>query len=413
MLRGAILPALMTALLVPAPAFAQAATSSAPVLVTRLLDRPIITPEVHPSVGPNIQGPSLIRVPDWVPGRLGRYYLYFADHKGRYIRLAFADSVLGPWKIHVPGSLQLDGSFLLTDPPAGPAEALEKLRATPKPANVSHDLFTEATTPHIASPDVHVDEANRRIIMYYHGLNGLQEQVTRVATSRDGVRFDAMPEILGRTYFRVFPHRGFTYALAMPGQLYRSQNALSGFERGPLLFNPNMRHSALLKRGNTLFVFWTQVGDAPESILVSTIDLSNDWATWSPTAPIEVLRPQRQWEGADAPALPSVRSTAYGHVNQLRDPAVFEEDGRVYLLYAVAGESGIAIAEVTFTRGIVGAQVFEDDKHENGRCGCLDSLVDDAVPCTGNDVAGPHHGDCADVHSSERNREPRTHRWYV
>ena len=35
-----------------------------------------------------------------------------------------------------------------------------------------------------------------------------------------------------------------------------------------------------------------------------------------------------------------------GHVNQLRDPAIFEEDARVYLLYAVAGESGIALAEV-------------------------------------------------------------------
>jgi hypothetical protein len=33
-------------------------------------------------------------------------------------------------------------------------------------------------------------------------------------------------------------------------------------------------------------------------------------------------------------------------VNQLRDPAIFEEDGRTYLLYAVAGESGIAIAEL-------------------------------------------------------------------
>jgi hypothetical protein len=61
-----------------------------------------------------------------------------------------------------------------------------------------------------------------------------------------------------------------------------------------------------------------------------------------------VLRPERVWEGADAPAVPSVRSTAYGHVNQLRDPAIFEENGRTYLLYAVAGESGIAIAQVTF-----------------------------------------------------------------
>ena len=35
-------------------------------------------------------------------------------------------------------------------------------------------------------------------------------------------------------------------------------------------------------------------------------------------------------------------------VNQLRDPAVYEEGNDVYLLYAVAGESGIAIARVAF-----------------------------------------------------------------
>ena len=61
---------------------------------------------------------------------------------------------------------------------------------------------------------------------------------------------------------------------------------------------------------------------------------------------MEVLRPERNWEGADAPLEPSVRSTAYGHVNQLRDPAIYQEDGRTFLLYAVAGESGIAIVEV-------------------------------------------------------------------
>ena len=322
--------------------------SRASVHVTRLLDRPIITPDLDPSVGPNIQGPSLIRVPEWVTARLGRYYLYFADHKGRYIRLAYADRLLGPWKLHVPGSLQLEGSYLLTEPPQGPPETLARLRAAPKPATLSHDVFTEATTPHIASPDVHVDEVNRRIVMYYHGLNGLQQQVTRAATSVDGIRFVARPEVLGRTYFRAFPHQGYIYALAMPGQFYRSRDGLSGFEEGPLLFNPNMRHSALLKRGDTLFVFWTEVGDVPESILLSTIDLSGDWAIWSESPAAEVLRPERSWEGADAPLVPSVRSTAYGHVNQLRDPAIFEEDGRIYLLYAVAGESGIAIAEVTF-----------------------------------------------------------------
>ena len=95
-------------------------------------------------------------------------------------------------------------------------------------------------------------------------------------------------------------------------------------------------------------MFWTRVGDAPETILLSTIELSPDWTQWELAGEQEVLRPQRNWEGADAPIEPSVRSTAYGHVNQLRDPALYAEDGVLYLLYAVAGESGIAIARVDF-----------------------------------------------------------------
>src|SRR6516164_9264816 len=51
----------------------------------RPLDRPIITPDLHPSIGRNIHGPSAIRVPDWIAHRLGGYYLYFADHKGRAV----------------------------------------------------------------------------------------------------------------------------------------------------------------------------------------------------------------------------------------------------------------------------------------------------------------------------------------
>jgi hypothetical protein len=324
-----------------------------PVRVERLLDAPIITPETHPSIGVNIQGPSLIRVPDWVDSPLGKYYLYFADHKGSYIRLAYADDLLGPWRVHPPGSLQIGSSHFPAEPPAIPPGGLEKIKARIGSSksglgNLSHDLAKELTAPHIASPDVHVDHRRKQIRMYFHGLDGFARQVTRVATSEDGIHFEARPEILGRTYFRVFEHAGMTYAIAMPGQLYRSKDGLSEFEEGPLLFNPDMRHSALLKRGNALYVFWTQVGDVPERILLSTIDLSVPWTQWAETEAVEVLRPERDWEGADAPLKPSVRSTAYGHVNQLRDPAIFEEAGRVFLLYAVAGESGIALAEVHF-----------------------------------------------------------------
>jgi hypothetical protein len=314
----------------------------------RLLDRPIITPDLHPSIGRNIQGPSAIRVPDWIGHRLGNYYLYFADHKGRYIRLAYADRLTGPWTIYPPGSLQLEKSCFLTEPPKATPEQITFHEARFKAAGIqlSHDVLSEITTPHIASPDVHVDPSARRIIMYYHGLDDVGTQVTRAAISQDGIDFEADPEVLGRNYMRVFKHEGMTYALAMPGMFYRSKDGLHDFEAGPTLFNPDMRHSAVMKRNDELLVFWTQVGHAPERILLSRIDLTGDWSGWKEGPAVEILRPEHSWEGAYAPLVPSIRSTAYGSVNQLRDPAILEEDGRVHLFYAVAGESGIAIAEL-------------------------------------------------------------------
>lgn len=326
------------------------AASAQEVSVTRLLDEPIIGPELHPSLGVNIQGPSLIRTPEWLPNRLGEYYLYFADHKGMYIRLAYADELTGPWQIHAPGSLQIEESYFTPVRPEIPQAELDALveQRRAAGARVSHDLALELTEPHIASPDVHVDEENRRIVMYFHGLEGPGFQHSRVALSDDGIDFTTMPENIGRSYMRIFEHDGMTYAMSMPGQFYRSADGLTSFEEGPRLFVPNMRHSALIVRDNTLYVFWTRVGDAPESILLSTIDISGDWSAWRESPEVEVLRPEFDWEGADAPIEPSVRSTAYGQVNQLRDPAIYVEGDEVYLLYAVAGESGIALARVEF-----------------------------------------------------------------
>ena len=319
----------------------------------RLLDEPIITKATHPSIGANIQGPSLIRVPDWLEERLGHYYLYFADHKGSYIRLAFADDLLGPWTVYPPGSLKLEQSKFPTTPlkstPAKVEDARTRVRSTGlNLEGLGHHLIKEWTWPHIASPDVHVDHGNERIVMYFHGLESFGEQLTRVATSLDGINFNVRPEILGGNYWRAFTRNRYTYALAMPGQFYRSRDPLSGFEEGPLLFNPDMRHAALLKDNDTLNVFWTQVGHTPERILLSTIDISGAWKSWKEKDATEILRPETDWEGANEPLEPSVRSVAYGHANQLRDPAVYVQDDDIYLLYAVAGESGIAIAKLHF-----------------------------------------------------------------
>ena len=183
---------------------------SADVNVTRLAGGPIITPDMDDRMGGNIQGPSLIKVPDWVDNPLGKYYLYFADHRGTYIRMAYADEVTGPWTIHTPGTLKLEDSFFHHLPALLAGTVLP-----PVPAY----CFT----------DVLVREDLEQIVMYYHG-RGVGRQFTRAAVSSDGIRFEGREEDLGRAYFRVIEYEGYYYAMSMPGVLYRSRDGLTGFE---------------------------------------------------------------------------------------------------------------------------------------------------------------------------------------
>jgi hypothetical protein len=325
---GKIRPVFMT-MLVCAWMSAGHSQDLSQVTVTRLLDRPIITADMDARMGSNIQGPSLIRVPDWIESPLGKYYLYFSEHKGEYIRLAYADALTGPWTVYTPGTLQLSQSYFPETCP---------------PCSVPENSVVPAYA-HIASPDVIVREDRQQLVMYVHGREPMV-QLTRLATSSNGIDFEGAPEILGRPYFRTFQYKDAWYGLAMPGFFYRSQDGYTGFEEGPRFFNNDMRHSAVLLRGDTLYVFWTQVGHAPESILLTAITMGDNWDEWKESATVEVLRPERSWEGADLPLIPSVRGDITVPANQLRDPAVFEEDGEIYLLYSVAGESGIAIARV-------------------------------------------------------------------
>lgn len=52
------------------------------------------------------------------------------------------------------------------------------------------------------------------------------------------------------------------------------------------------------------------------------------------------------WEGANEPLEASHRSSVDHPANQLRAPYIFLEGGDAYLVYAAAGESGIAIARL-------------------------------------------------------------------
>ncbi len=283
--------------------------------VKRFRNNPIIYPNMDDRMGSNINGPSLIRVPCWVTNPLGKYCLYFAHHQGTYIRMAYADDLEGPWQIYSDGVLELRDSFF---------------------------------NGHIASPDVRVMDDRREIWMYYHGccMPEPPHQVERLAISFDGISFTAREEVLGSFYWRTFDWGGYRYALEMPGKFQRSRNGMTDFEEGPTLFTPDMRHSAVRLDGDILSVFYSNAHDCPEHILLSTIKLSPDWMRWENSEPISVLRPEMDYEGVNCSIVPSRRGSVHEPVHQLRDPCIFKEDGRTYLLYSVAGEHGIAIAEL-------------------------------------------------------------------
>jgi hypothetical protein len=60
-----------------------------------------------------------------------------------------------------------------------------------------------------------------------------------------------------------------------------------------------------------------------------------------------VLRPTLAYEGANYAIGASDKGSAT-NVNQVRDPYILEDGGKTYLYYSIAGESGIAVAELTY-----------------------------------------------------------------
>ena len=181
--------------------------------------------------GPKTGCPCVIRVPDWVPASeraapAANYYLYYGSHHGDYIRMKWAESIDGPWTEYNLGGrfhgVSRRGVFDVTADP------------------------TRESYGHITSPDVHVDHANRRLVMFFHGKNQ-PATVTRdgtkvpqvhhsfVSTSSNGLNFhdpltaggqeghgprtvtveDITRDVwIGPAYQRAFQHRGNWYSLS-------------------------------------------------------------------------------------------------------------------------------------------------------------------------------------------------------
>ena len=350
-----------------------------PFTAQRLAHRPIITVDNSPRLQQlaeaegyiNINGPSMILVPDWVEHPLGKYYLYFSHHKGDFIRMAYGDMPEGPWTVYEAGVLSLEGSGFPVNsvpqltPEAGFAElwqnfsiyivrdvvlAIYKALVTDQQTRQELGIaLSQDKTPHIASPELVVDHDNQRILMFYHGQRDTLSQITGIASSGDGISFTNTGKTVAGVYMRHFEYRNKQYLLGSPGILFRSDSLLGPYQpRDRSLFEPNIRHAALLLEEDSLMVAWSRVGEAPEKILLSQIDLSPaDWDRWRATEGVELLRPELSWEGVDMEPLPSLREELVMVANELRDPYLFkDQDGSKYLLYVGAGEQAIGIASL-------------------------------------------------------------------
>jgi len=350
-----------------------------PFTAQRLAHRPIITVDNSPRLQQlaeaegyiNINGPSMILVPDWVENPLGKYYLYFSHHKGGFIRMAYGDMPEGPWTVYEAGVLSLEGSGFPVNsvpqltPEAGFAElwqnfsiyivrdvvlAIYKALVTDQQTRQERGIaLSQDKTPHIASPELVVDHDNQRILMFYHGQRDTLSQITGIASSGDGISFTNTGKTVAGVYMRHFEYRNKQYLLGSPGILFRSDSLLGPYQpRDRSLFEPNIRHAALLLEEDSLMVAWSRVGEAPEKILLSQIDLSPaDWDRWRATEGVELLRPELSWEGVDMEPLPSLRGELVMVANELRDPYLFkDQDGSKYLLYVGAGEQAIGIASL-------------------------------------------------------------------
>ncbi len=337
------------------------------IAVKRLSGNPIISEKMLPGEdGGSINGPSLIRVPAWVTNPRGKYYLYFAHHAGKYIRMAYANRLEGPWRVNDRGAVRLENQNTLTR--------------------------------HLASPEAVVDEENKKIVLFYHGhpttfkkrdkTKAVGEsdpeagQKTAAAVSPDGLQFHPTGVIVGPAYLRVFRHGGQWYGMAGRGNLLRSPELGKAFEsvssvvgadiedlvdparlgepgarsgqpkNGPDRYS--IRHVGVDTDGSRMWVYFSCVGHQPERILATSVSMTGDPARWKARGVVEVLRPETDWEGAGLPLAYSKGGRSRAWERGLRDPAIFRDSGKVYLLYASAGEHGIGIAQVEYVASLNG-----------------------------------------------------------
>ena len=278
----------------------------------------------------NINGPCIFKVPYWHKHKLGNYYILFSSHSGREIKLLYANSLDGEWKESAKPIIDLQ-------------------------------YFNDAYD-HMASPDVYIDTKNKRYILYFHARSKSKgrEQFTYAALTDNFINYSHLiDKPIAPFYLKVFKHNNQFYGMSKGGNLWRSEDGLSKFEAGINPFNRKLdnelwhndsgsiRHVGLNLLKDELQIYFSVIGDCPERILFSSINFNGkDWREWKVGEIYEVIRPEYEYEGSNFLLSPSASGPVDSPQRQLRDPHLIRDNGKLYLIYTVCGEFGLALCRV-------------------------------------------------------------------
>lgn len=280
----------------------------------------------NPKEVENINGPCVIQwnLPPIIPFRKKLYLMYFADHWGTYIRVAW--------------SLKPSGSFT----------RIPFLRPLLIRAH-----FDDRVN-HVASPEV-VRQGQKTYLFTHSPIKRLDgKQVTFLSRLRLGVFCSKPKQTDLPSYARFFNHVGRLYAITFRADIFEFDiqtlaSTRIEVDKKPLLTSDApveaVRHPHVVKYLDQLLVFYTRTGDAPERIFVSRMEFKSQTNVGF-GEPIEVIRPEMNYEGALLPIAPSKKGKSQNPEQSLRDPfvAVFDKD--CFLYYAVSGERGIACLKI-------------------------------------------------------------------
>jgi hypothetical protein len=210
----------------------------------------VIAPNSEPGDPAN---PSVIRVPEWIPSNQrpsasANYYMYYGSHTDDYIRMRWAETLDGPWS-----TFNLGGTY----------NGHDRRGVFDTDSDPTRDNYD-----HVFAPDVHVDNVNQRIIMYYHGKNQgpsydlpsgtriWRRHDNFVATSQYGLNFNDPVEaggetghgpvshttegvtrevIIGPDYQHVFEYKGGFYSVSKRGTLQKAPNPADPWAPHPTL----------------------------------------------------------------------------------------------------------------------------------------------------------------------------------